>query len=449
VVIDRESSPECEGEREVLVTSHVIGVEADEVRPHCEVCTGHGTIRGLGVCPLCIFVHDAALAAALHEPRAGADTWSEIDAALARALSDAEQHQGAQLESDEALAIALRQGEQQQLETDAALATALHKEEEQRHGAQLESDAALAAALHKEEAQHQGAQLESDAALAAALHKEEEHHQGAQLESDAALAAALHGEEEQHHGSQLESDAALATALHEEEAQARDQEEATARDAVRRIVQLCTLACPGASQGLHAAFESLAPSLHGMKEGEARSVPIQAGHPLLEFLGAVRREVHRRSGTPAPRQAQPAAAQLLILPGHTAAFVRKMEELRAAGRPCLPCVAFHSTPHRDAVRGISTGNFDPEKCGRHDQGYYGRGTYFHMNIAQGGAGGDTFLSLILKGREYSVSGANGRGPKLGAPLEPGYDSHVASDRLQTGETVIFHQDQMLPLMLYR
>merc|ERR1711979_84415 len=99
-----------------------------------------------------------------------------------------------------------------------------------------------------------------------------------------------------------------------------------------------------------------------------------------------------------------------------------MEALKKAGHPHLPCVAFHSTPHVDAREGISQGNFDPDKCGRHDAGYYGRGTYFHTNVPNGGAGNaNVFLAVILKGLELAVP------YQLGCPLTAGYDSHVAAD----------------------
>merc|ERR1711964_806000 len=114
-----------------------------------------------------------------------------------------------------------------------------------------------------------------------------------------------------------------------------------------------------------------------------------------------------------------------------------------AGRPWLPCLAFHSTPYADARIGISLNNFDPNKCGRHDAGYYGRGTYFHTKVPYGGAGPrNTFLSLILKGREFALT------YRLGCQLEPGYDSHIAADRMHSGETVIFHPDQMIPVLRY-
>merc|ERR550537_2023341 len=105
-----------------------------------------------------------------------------------------------------------------------------------------------------------------------------------------------------------------------------------------------------------------------------------------------------------------------------------MESLRREGRPHSPTVAFHSTPHSDASEGIAKGNFDPSKCGRHDAGYYGRGTYFHTNVPHGGAGQkNVFLALILKGCEFALHRRDG------CPLQPGYDSHIAEDRRATGE----------------
>eukprot|EP00661_Eupelagonemidae_sp_cell13_P018902 gene18902-biopygen9987 len=37
---------------------------------------------------------------------------------------------------------------------------------------------------------------------------------------------------------------------------------------------------------------------------------------------------------------------------------------------------------------------------------------------------------------------------LGCARKAGYDSHIADDRRQTGETVIFSADQMFPVFLY-
>lgn len=137
------------------------------------------------------------------------------------------------------------------------------------------------------------------------------------------------------------------------------------------------------------------------------------------------------------------SAEMLILPEHLAAFITKMREFQKKGFPCKPCLAFHSTPYDDAYEGISKNNFDPEKCGRHDAGYYGRGTYFQTNLPSGGAGSrHTFFALILKGREYELT------YRLGCPLEPGFDSHIAADRKNSGETVIFKKDQMLPVFCY-
>lgn len=173
-------------------------------------------------------------------------------------------------------------------------------------------------------------------------------------------------------------------------------------------------------------------------------VDVPSEHALAQFLALARAAVANEGlHGHMPEEAGLSKIQLVILPAHLDTFSQKLLELHSNDRPWKPCVAFHSTPHQDAWRGIARGNFDPEKCGRHDAGFYGRGTYFHTNVPYGGGGGSkTFFSLILKGVEYELN------YNLGCPLEEGYDSHIAADRKLTGETVIFHQSQMIPVISY-
>lgn len=209
---------------------------------------------------------------------------------------------------------------------------------------------------------------------------------------------------------------------------------------LHRIAQLLSLATPHVAKSAGVREALLAHTqdqeLQGLRNGEARSLAIREQDPIAHFVSGVRQAM----GAPAGEEKN---VRLLLMPLHTEALIKKMEALKAAGHPHLPCVAFHSTPHPDARDGIAQGNFDPNKCGRHDAGYYGRGTYFHTNVPQGGAGGrNVFLSLILKGREFALNRHDG------CPLQEGYDSHIAADRRNTGETVIFSKDQMLPVFLY-
>jgi hypothetical protein len=175
-------------------------------------------------------------------------------------------------------------------------------------------------------------------------------------------------------------------------------------------------------------------------------VDVPCEHALAQFLALARAAVANKGELPLHGQmpeADPSKIQLVILPARVDVFSQKLLELYSSDRPWKPCVAFHSTPHQDAWQGIAKDNFDPEKCGRHDAGFYGRGTYFHTNVPFGGGGGSkTFFSLILKGVEYELN------YHLGCPLEEGYDSHIAADRKLTGETVIFHQSQMIPVISY-
>jgi hypothetical protein len=180
-----------------------------------------------------------------------------------------------------------------------------------------------------------------------------------------------------------------------------------------------------------------------MRASRASDLCSKPGDKLLINV-ALNDFIHEsRCGIHSCHRHKDSTAELLILPEHLAAFVTTMQEFKKKGYPCKPCLAFHSTPFDDAYDGISRNNFDPQKCGRHDAGYYGRGTYFQTNLPHGGAGSrHTFFALILKGREYELM------YRLGCPLEPGFDSHIAADRKNTGETVIFKKDQMLPVFCY-
>eukprot|EP01012_Entosiphon_sulcatum_P016054 TRINITY_DN21009_c0_g1_i1.p1 TRINITY_DN21009_c0_g1~~TRINITY_DN21009_c0_g1_i1.p1 ORF type:complete len:707 (-),score=142.54 TRINITY_DN21009_c0_g1_i1:13-2100(-) len=180
-----------------------------------------------------------------------------------------------------------------------------------------------------------------------------------------------------------------------------------------------------------------------LEHGETWEIPIPETSALYNYVHKTREAIGKGGQANYFGSIVTKNLRLLILPQHTERFRKKQQELLQDGRPSDPCVAFHSTPHVDAMNGIVANNFDPEKCGRHDAGYYGRGTYFHTNVPHGGAGGaNTFIALLLKGREYELT------YRLGCPLQPGYDSHIAADRKATGETVIFKQNQMLPVFLY-
>lgn len=239
------------------------------------------------------------------------------------------------------------------------------------------------------------------------------------------------------------------------------------RDAYRCVLaELLSLACPDAARSVNLE-EALNDAEHSglchrschrlrgppLKKKGLRKRALRASRasdacpkprekPLIN--AALNDFIHEsRCGIGCCRRHNDSTAELLVLPEHLAAFVMTMQEFEKKGYPCKPCLAFHSTPHADAYDGISRNNFDPEKCGRHDAGYYGRGTYFQTNLPSGGAGSrHTFFALILKGREYELT------YRLGCPLEPGFDSHIAADRKNSGETVIFKKNQMLPVFCY-
>jgi hypothetical protein len=218
--------------------------------------------------------------------------------------------------------------------------------------------------------------------------------------------------------------------------------------ALLAISRFLKLASPDAAEGM--LIDEVLLSLHSEVDAALNTgnslVDVPAGHALAQFLASARAAVANKQKHHHMYMQEEAISniQLVILPAHVDAFTKKLEEFSSNGRPCVPCVAFHSTPHEDAWRGIARDNFDPEKCGRHDPGFYGRGTYFHTNVPYGGCcgGSKTFLSLILKGVEYELN------YRLGCPLEKGFDSHIAADRKNTGETVIFHQSQMIPVISY-
>jgi len=233
-----------------------------------------------------------------------------------------------------------------------------------------------------------------------------------------------------------------------------------------RLVELLSLACPDAARSvnlekalIHVEHSSLCHRACQRPRGpplkkkllckramRASRAPDACSKPRDKLLinVALNNFIHKsRCGIRSCPRHNDSNAELLILPEHCAAFVRTMQDFKKRGYPCKPCLAFHSTPYVDAYDGISRNNFDPQKCGRHDAGYYGRGTYFHTNSPNGGAGSShTFFALILKGREYELT------YRLGCPLEPGFDSHIASDRKNSGETVIFKKDQMLPVFCF-
>jgi hypothetical protein len=323
-----------------------------------------------------------------------------------------------------------------------AVAIALHKEEEKCLSRSASSpdvtitrvSLKICQDLEDSAVQVCGSGVDVDACLAQFLQNEEDEACFAERQNffaiDRGLAAALFMQEE-------EQSAASEMARMQAEDIRFDGLQMTT---LHRIAQLFLLAVPHVANcaGVREALLAHAQDheLNGLRKGEARSLAVPDQDPIAHFVSGVRQAL----GAPTDKERN---VRLLLMPMHTEALIKKIEALKEAGRPHLPCVAFHSTPHPDAREGIAQGNFDPNKCGRHDAGYYGRGTYFHTNVPSGGAGAkNVFLSLILKGREFALHQCHG------CPLQEGYDSHIAADRRQTGETVIFNKDQMLPVFLY-
>ena len=109
-----------------------------------------------------------------------------------------------------------------------------------------------------------------------------------------------------------------------------------------------------------------------------------------------------------------------------------------------PILAFHGT-NAEGARSIMRQNFDIARLaqGSGDRGWYGAGIYFSefsqtaLAYARDGAG--VLLCKVLPGRQFSCLGRMD-----GAPLQPGFDSHLSPDRQ---ENVIFDAAQILPCYL--
>eukprot|EP00927_Polykrikos_kofoidii_P018756 TRINITY_DN18736_c0_g1_i1.p1 TRINITY_DN18736_c0_g1~~TRINITY_DN18736_c0_g1_i1.p1 ORF type:complete len:366 (-),score=47.25 TRINITY_DN18736_c0_g1_i1:31-1128(-) len=239
--------------------------------------------------------------------------------------------------------------------------------------------------------------------------------------------------------------------------------------AMARLSELLILASPaatmaaGGSACLTAALVAISPALRtvaaiddsgacfqnsidGNSSGTGMVAELPPDSCLAAYVAEARNEVARQAPWRPPKACCRAChVRLWCMPWLTEGFCRKRLALKAAGHCDTPCVAFHSTPHQDAVAGILREGFDPAKCGRHDSGWYGRGTYFHTATPCGARGYEnTFLALILKGRAYNAK----QDRYHERDLQAGFDSHVADDRSMTGETVIFSRNQMLPVFLF-
>eukprot|EP00455_Lapot_gusevi_P019645 TRINITY_DN2097_c0_g11_i1.p1 TRINITY_DN2097_c0_g11~~TRINITY_DN2097_c0_g11_i1.p1 ORF type:complete len:311 (+),score=66.63 TRINITY_DN2097_c0_g11_i1:89-934(+) len=131
----------------------------------------------------------------------------------------------------------------------------------------------------------------------------------------------------------------------------------------------------------------------------------------------------------------------VVNPPLIVAFEAKQQELMSSGRPYKPILAFHGTS-KDSVDNIIRNNFDMRRISSNtgDYGYFGKGFYFSefvcTSMGYNQNQSSLLLSKVLIGRQYKC-------PDMmeGAPLMPGYDSHLSPDGT---EVVIFDNTQILP-----
>mmetsp|Transcript_9544 Transcript_9544/g.13339 ORF Transcript_9544/g.13339 Transcript_9544/m.13339 type:complete len:607 (-) Transcript_9544:189-2009(-) len=135
-----------------------------------------------------------------------------------------------------------------------------------------------------------------------------------------------------------------------------------------------------------------------------------------------------------------AAVEVCFNPVHVRSFLRRRGKFKKAGIPYGAGFAFFSTPQQ-YIQSVFTTNLDPNRFHDvSDQGFYGRGVYFGTKHVR--TDHDTFiLALTLQGNRKTVE------PKLGQSLSPGFQSHYGDSDAGRDELVIFHKDQILPLMV--
>lgn len=182
--------------------------------------------------------------------------------------------------------------------------------------------------------------------------------------------------------------------------------------------------------------------------------------PRREFRGT-EEDIHFRNAEAQFHRTQGGHAvtqvDYIINPPFLAAFEAKEREFveRYGADGVHTILAFHGTTNDANIESILANNFDITRLAANtgNRGYFGAGIYF-SEVARGSLGyarghNKLLLCKLLTGREYRIGGTNptpgapaGAGsPMMGAPLMPGYDSHIVNDG---AEVVIFDTAQILP-----
>lgn len=198
-------------------------------------------------------------------------------------------------------------------------------------------------------------------------------------------------------------------------------------------------------------------------EGRAMRAGVMQRHsffPRREFRGT-EEDIHFRNAEAQFHRTQGGHAvtqvEYVINPPFLAAFEAKEREFteRYGADGVHTILAFHGTTNDANIESILANNFDITRLAANtgNRGYFGAGIYF-SEVARGSLGyarghNKLLLCKLLTGREYRIGGTNptpgapaGAGsPMMGAPLVPGYDSHIVNDG---AEVVIFDTAQILP-----
>ncbi len=138
--------------------------------------------------------------------------------------------------------------------------------------------------------------------------------------------------------------------------------------------------------------------------------------------------------------------EYVVNPPLVAAFRAKQREFieRDGEANVHTILCFHGTRDDANIENILTNNFDIGRLAANtgNRGAYGAGIYFSelANVSAAYAGGvkKVLLCKLLTGREYRIDADR---HMLGAPLQPGYDSHVVAGGQ---EIVIYDAAQILP-----
>ncbi len=126
-------------------------------------------------------------------------------------------------------------------------------------------------------------------------------------------------------------------------------------------------------------------------------------------------------------------------------FERKLQSMKEAGRKndeVKPQVAYHGTSEENVNVIAETGfRLDKLAANTGNKGYYGAGCYvspqasYCMGYCRGGK--TLLVCAVLMGKRHTLKQI-----QMGAPLEPGHDSHT--DPTGNAEWVLFDEAQILP-----